>query len=159
LIEYKPPTGPRSKGAEHEVFFHQEEGRVYKRTYPGTFGSAPTERGLRRTATPYFYLSRLELLKDVFGLDTRLEGITGDVGLSVVISEPWVYPADPQCPLPFLHEIVEFMRSLGFEGTNRSYEWRRESDGVLVSDARPDNFIRSKEGVVPIDLIASKERG
>jgi len=66
LIDYTPPVGaPQSKGAEHEVFFHQQANRVFKRTHPGTFGSAPTEHGLRRTATPYFYLRRLELVSPV----------------------------------------------------------------------------------------------
>src|SRR2546421_3316389 len=62
LIDYHPPPGPRTSGAEHEVFFDQQDNRVYKRTYPGTFGSVPTDRGLRRTAAPYFYLARLELM-------------------------------------------------------------------------------------------------
>src|SRR5258708_7556440 len=121
LIEYIPPAGPRTSGAEHEVFFHQQQNRVFKRTYPGTFGSAPTERGLRRTAPPYFYLLRLELLNEVFGLDMRLEGVTGDEKLSVVISQPWAYPADPRSPLPQPGEIQQFMTSLGFEPADRPY--------------------------------------
>ena len=157
LIHYNPPHGPRTGGAEHEVFFHQKESRVFKRTYPGTFGSAPTDRGLRRTATPYFYLVRLELLNEVFGLDMKLEGVTGDELLSMLISQAWVHPADPRNPLPSPAEIAEFMCGLGFEPTSRPYEWHRKADEVLVSDARPDNFIRSKLGVVPIDLIASRE--
>src|SRR5438552_11199239 len=58
LIEYTPPAGPRTSGTEHEVFFHQQQNRVFKRTYPGTFGAAPTDCGLRRTATPSLYLLR-----------------------------------------------------------------------------------------------------
>lgn len=32
-------------------------------------------------------------------------------------------------------------------------EWFRKLDGLRVSDARPDNFIKSHEGLVTIDLI------
>jgi hypothetical protein len=158
LIDYTPPSdASRSRGAEHEVFFHQEANRVFKRTYPGTFGSILTERGVRRTATPYFYLCRLELVNQVFMSDLRLEGITEGDKPSVVISQPWAHPADPRSPLPSSTEIRDFMMRMRFEPVaDAPFEWFRKSDGVHVSDARPDNFIKTIKGVVPIDLIISK---
>ena len=155
LIDYTPPAGaPESRGAEHEVFFHQQDDRVFKRTHPGTFGSVLTERGLRRVATPYFYLLRLELVNQVFGSDLRLEGVTRSDKPSIVISQPWAHPADLRCPLPSSTEIWEFMTSLGFDPIpDAPFDWLRKSEGLRVSDARPDNFIKTAEGVVPIDLV------
>jgi hypothetical protein len=159
LIDYTPPVdAKRTEGAEHEVFFHQQVNRVFKRTYPGTFGSILTKNGLRRTATPYFYLRRLELTNEFFGSDLRLECVTSGDRPSIVVSQPWAQPADPKKPLPTPAEIHDFMTELDFEPVlNASYEWFRKSDGVRVSDARPDNFIKSENGVVPIDLVVSKE--
>jgi len=49
------------------------------------------------------------------------------------------------------------MKSLGFTLLSRSYYgWRRRGDGVTILDARADNFIKSPEGVVPIDLVIAK---
>lgn len=159
LIVYTPPANaPRSAGAEHEVFFHQGVNRVFKRTHPGTFGSIHTERGLRRTATPYFYLCRLSLVNQVFSSDLRLEGVTQGDQPSIVTSQPWAHPADPQKPLPSSVEVRKFMKSLDFNPVVDSpVEWFRTSDGVRVSDARTDNFIKSSEGLVPIDLVVAKE--
>jgi len=158
LINYVPPPGPRTGGTEHEVFFHEGKDRVYKRTYPATFGSAPTPRGLRRTATPFFYLVRLELLNRLFDSDIRLEGITDTDEISIVTSQPWAHPADPKGPLPSMAELQRFMIDIGFEPVADSpFEWVSESAGVRVSDARPDNFIKSAKGIVPIDLVISKQ--
>src|SRR5260221_13641129 len=67
LIAYCPPAGaPTSRGAEHEVFFDKANNRVFKRTHPGTSGSIRTKKGIRRNATPYFYLRRLDLVNHVF---------------------------------------------------------------------------------------------
>lgn len=159
LNDYTPPAGaPQTRGAEHEVFFHERERRVFKRTHPGTFGSVLTERGLRRTATPYFYLRRLELINQVFDSDIHLEAVTTGDNVSIVISQPWAYPADPKNPLPTSKEIFDFMTSLGFEPVNDApFDWFRRADKLRVSDARPDNFIKSTDGVVPIDLIITEQ--
>ena len=48
------------------------------------------------------------------------------------------------------------MESLGFAVLSRSYYgWQRKQDGITILDARADNFIKSAEGVVPIDLVIS----
>ncbi|HZQ47275.1 MAG TPA: hypothetical protein VFC07_09715 [Verrucomicrobiae bacterium] len=45
------------------------------------------------------------------------------------------------------------MNNLGFEQLPNSFHgWRRISDGMIILDARPDNFVRTKDGVVPIDM-------
>lgn len=102
----------------------------------------------------------------VFDSGLRLEGIT--LGKSLVIGvtgdqpsvaiSPWIRPANPGRPHPSNAEIAEFMESLGFMEVSRSYYgWQRRADGITILDARPDNFIKSQQGVVPIDLVISEE--
>ncbi|PWU09830.1 MAG: hypothetical protein C5B50_26600 [Verrucomicrobia bacterium] len=94
----------------------------------------------------------------IFDADLRLEGVTDANELSIVTSEPWAQPADPRRPLPSSEEIASFMSDLGFALVpGAPFEWFRTRDRVRVSDARPDNFIKSKRGVVPIDLVISSE--
>jgi hypothetical protein len=159
IIDYcSPDAAPSSSGAEHQVFFHPKDGRVFKRTYPGTFGSFPTEMGLRRVATPYFYLWRIQLINDVFDDDIRFEGITPGQTYSAIISQPLHQAADPENPLPTLEVITSFMRSLGFEAMpGKQFEWFRPSDGVRVFDARPDNYVLTSEGAMPIDLVVMQD--
>ena len=40
--------------------------------------------------------------------------------------------------------------------TRSYYGWQRKADAITILDARPDNFILSPEGVVPIDLVISQ---
>jgi len=157
VLNYVPSPGtPRSQGAEHEVFFDEAAGRVFKKTKQGSFGSLKTSVGIRKTATPYFYLRRLEWTNEVFGSDLRFEGVIKSGYISALISQPWSYPADPKHPLPSDIEVIDFMTSMEFKGVRNTYhEWFRKSDCFHVCDARPDNFIKTKQGVIPIDLIVS----
>ena len=77
---------------------------------------------------------------------------------SIVISQEWAHPADEKDPLPSDAEVDAFMTGLRFERVEDSpIDWTKKSDGIRVSDARTDNFIKSKEGVIPIDLIVGYE--
>ena len=155
----------QSTTAEHQVFYREADNRAVKLTHPGTFGVTPDPKGMQRAATPLFYVHRLALMNRVFNSNFRLEGILPARSLiigvageqpSIVISQPWIRPADPQHPHPSGKEIAEFMESLGFTELTRSYYgWQRKEDGITILDARPDNFIKSSEGVVPIDLVIS----
>jgi hypothetical protein len=155
-----------SSTAEHQVFYRQADNRAVKLTHPGTFGATPDPKGAQRAATPLFYLHRLLLMNQVFDAGLRLEGIMLGKSLiigvqgeqpSIATSQPWIRPADPQRPHPTNAEISEFMESLGFVQITRSYYgWHRKADAVIILDARPDNFISSPEGVVPIDLVISQ---
>jgi len=50
------------------------------------------------------------------------------------------------------------MRKLGFSLLQDSiYNWIRESDGIIVTDAKILNFIVTHEGIVPIDLIIGRK--
>ena len=152
--------------AEHEVFYREADNRAVKRTYSGTFGITDDPKGKQRHATPMFYLRRLELMNQVLGADLRLEGICFGKSLllgqtdeqpSMVISQPWIHAANIQQPNPTATEIEQFMESLGFTQLKGAYYgWYREADKVTIVDARPDNFIMSSEGVVPIDVVISQ---
>jgi hypothetical protein len=113
---------------------------------------------MRRTATPYYYVRRIYLINLVFRSDWRLEFITPGENPSVVTSQPWAHPADITSPLPSQEEIESLMTALGFNSIPSSqFEWFREIDGVRISDARQDNFIKAKDGVIPVDLQASND--
>ena len=154
--------------AEHEVFVRESDNRAVKRTYPGTFGITDAPKGKQRHATPMFYLRRLELMNQILGADLRLEGISFGTSFiigkqgdqpSMVISQPWIRAANPRQPHPSEMEIKQFMELMGFaELPGAYYGWYREADQITILDARPDNFIMSSEGVVPIDLVISRQR-
>lgn len=72
---------------------------------------------------------------------------------SFVISQQWITAADSAHPTPSSEEIVEYLTSRGFEPAPKSYYgWLRREDGVLVVDAKPDNFMKTQGGVTPVDL-------
>jgi hypothetical protein len=155
------------QSAEHEVFYRSSDNRAVKRTYAGTFGVTPDRKGDQTAATPLFYLRRLKLFNLVFDSEIRLEGIIlggktlliGAKGeqVSIVVSQPWIAARDPGHPHPTAVQIEEFMRAFGFEKLSASYfGWHRLADNITILDARPDNFILSATGVVPIDLVISR---
>ena len=148
--------------AEHEVFYRPADQRAIKRTYAGSFGVSPRAYGPGIGASPDFYLRRMDLMNRVFDSGIRLEGVSMGRSLltgkgeepSVVVSQPWHEAANIDAPHPTAAQISEFMRGEGFEALPKSYfGWWRASDGVRVLDARDDNFILSRNGVVPIDLV------
>jgi hypothetical protein len=74
-----------------------------------------------------------------------------------VISQRWIDALDEKSPHPSDKEIADFMVSLGFSRLEDScYRWRRKSDGLIVFDTKPENFINSPAGVIPIDLLISE---
>ncbi len=158
----------QSTTAEHETFYRASDNRAVKRTYPGTFGVTNDPKGKQHHATPLFYLRRLGLMNYVFRSDLRLEGIAfgkspfiGEQGERpcAVISQPWIDAVDENNPHPSKAEIATFMESLSFSSLEGSYfGWRRKKEGITIIDARPDNFIKSTEGVVPIDLVISQDK-
>ena len=152
--------------SEHEVWSFGSGGRAVKRTWPGVFGQVPVfwqGKILMKNASLPEYLRRMTLQSSVFGSDIRFEGVaTSDkpsmlIGHdsgepSAVISQEWIDAANPGNPHPSESQIVEFMQSKGFSKIKDSFNGWARKDGVIVMDAKPDNFIMSKDGVVPIDL-------
>jgi hypothetical protein len=153
--------------SEHTVYFDPTQNRAVKRTLPGQFGWLPKLDNGRWTlgiAKPLDYLRRWELFNKVFGDDVRLEGATvsqtpsmvvGDKTepISVVISQRWHRAADINSPIPTEAQVSTLLHNLGFEPLPNSFHgWRRASDGMIILDARPDNFVKTKDGIAPIDL-------
>lgn len=118
----------------------------------------------RKLATPLEYLERLALQNRVFADDFRVEGVNISEKPSMilfqqpghpsfVVSQEWIIAADPENPTPSADEIAAYLRDAGFEAVPGAYYgwWRRE-DGVLIVDAKPDNFLTTADGITPIDL-------
>lgn len=153
--------------SEHEVRLPISGKRVFKKTWPGFYGQIPVwrEGKLDRTpASPADYLERQALQNEVFASDFRLEGINISDKPSMVIGQPrgqpsfvvsqgFIEAAETSKPIPSMLQIEEFLKEYGFSQAPGSYfGWVRDADGVAIVDAKPDNFILSVEGVVPIDL-------
>ncbi|HBJ83288.1 MAG TPA: hypothetical protein DDZ88_05330 [Verrucomicrobiales bacterium] len=159
---------------EHEVRFHEPDRRVWKKTWPGTFGMMPewSPEGWKPAyATPLEYLERFILHNALFQDDVRLEGVVitaqppalvGAVpgGCSMVISQRWLIAADDQNPHPIVSQISAYMQERGFKPLPDSFfGWFREDDGVIVLDAKPDNFVLTPDGILPFDLVLARGVG
>ena len=68
---------------------------------------------------------------------------------SLVISQAWYEKQDS----PAATDIAARLRREGFLPAPRSYYgWHRPADGVVIVDAKPDNFVATPAGLVPLDL-------
>jgi len=152
--------------SEHEVWYRESDGCAVKRTWPGFFGQVPVwKKGTvdRSPAEPSQYLERQRLQNEIFDGCTVLEGVCVSSKPSMiigessgqpafVISQPFIRAANRESATPTEPQIADFMLAHGFESVPGSYfGWQRVSDGVVILDARRDNFILSAEGVIPID--------
>ena len=149
--------------SEHEVHYRQSDSRAVKRTWPGVYGQIPMPnngRLDRANAIPSEYLIRQALQVAVFGSDIRLEGVSISDKPSMVLFEP---PGQPSFVIsqewfeggkaPTMDEIAERLGADGFFSAPHSYfGWYRPLDGVVLVDSKPDNFVKTSAGVVPIDL-------
>ncbi len=49
------------------------------------------------------------------------------------------------------------MEAVGFtEKPGSYYGWFKKDERITAVDARPDNFIKTEDGVIPIDLVLSE---
>ena len=71
-------------------------------------------------------------------------------GTSIITSQTWHEPADPARPHPSLEEMTECMQAFGFRQVNLN-DWQRV-DGVIARNVKPGDFIRTNDGVKPIDV-------
>ena len=154
--------------AEHEVRYRQSDHRAVKRTWPGTFGFIPglvDGQWKPCPATPAEYLLRQRLQNELFQDDIHLEGVMVSDGpsmiigqpaggISLVISQPWLDAADPASPHPTEEQIAPYLEARGFTPIfNALYGWRQEDGTHIILDAKPDNFILTPYGILPIDLL------
>jgi hypothetical protein len=160
-----------NSSAEHEVRYRESDHRAVKKTLPGTFGNTPRRDSgvwVVRPATPSEYLHRMALQNEVFGDEIILEaGIIGQGpsmiigqqpdGLSLVISQPWLNAADEERPYPSEEQLAPYLKERGFEQLFASfYGWINDDQSLVVLDAKPDNFIFTAKGILPIDLLITE---
>ena len=152
--------------SEHRVRFRASDERAVKTTWPGFYGQVPVGddgRLQREPATPAQYLVRMMIQNEVFrGSSEMIElaGIHIPDGPSFVIGEPpgqpgfvitqrW-YPAAEADRLPSPRQVETFLRAFGFLPVGGSYfGWVRSEDGIVIVDARTDNFILTSQGSDP----------
>jgi hypothetical protein len=149
--------------SEHEVFYRQHDDRAIKRTWPGVYGQIPVPLNGsldRRNATPSEYLTRMALHIEVLASDIRLEGVSISDKPSMIIGQPAGQPSIVISQLWYeksgtaTNEIIhDFLVAEGFRAVPASYfGWFRPEDRVVIVDAKPDNFIQTPKGLMPIDL-------
>jgi len=146
------------KTNEHRVFLKTADRCVVKATYPDSFGFVMADNERLIPATPAEYLRRLELFNTIFDDKITVEGVLSHgQSRSVITSQPWVTAKDKKSESPTPEQIADFMEKLGFTQLfNIDNAWVRKSDGVKCNDCRPPNFILTRKGVVPIDIIVSQ---
>lgn len=110
----------------------------------------------------------MHLQNAIFGDDIRLEGgmvhsgpsmVIGQPpdGFSFVISQPWLEAEDIRHQFPSEAEIHEFLSGIGFQPLlNAFYGWQSSDASLVILDAKPDNFIATPEGILPIDLLLTE---
>ena len=143
---------------EHDVFFRRSDQRVIKVTKLGLYGYIVVGLdGERIHATPVEYFQRMALYNGVFDDDVRFEGVilVGKVKYPcIVTSQPFVVARSKVLPYPMEEDIAEYMQRLRFTKNVRAeVAWKRESDGFECFDCKPANYIMTKKGAVPIDII------
>ncbi len=167
LSDLAPHRVVSNQTSEHEVRYRESDHRAVKRTWPGMFGFVPTKGAagwMPSPAKPSEYLLRQALQNELFGDEIRLEGAILDqgqsmimgrasAGLSLVISQPWLDAADPSEPHPTDHQVRNYLQARGFEPLFGSFfGWHVSELGIVVLDAKNDNFVATELGIFPIDL-------
>jgi hypothetical protein len=140
-----------SEGSEHRVFVDVPAGRVYKHTLPGTFGDTyfiVNGRVHQRRCLPSDYLARLHLWQKVFGPPPIALGITAS---GQFVTEQRFVTGD----VPSQQEVDDYLWAEGLVDVKRQcFVWRKTVLGsdIWVGDTRDENFVKTANGIVPIDV-------
>lgn len=132
-----------TKGAEHEVWYDRDRGRVVKATWPWSFGA----RADGAKALPSEYFDRLQAQNTLWGDDIVFEGIWEPHGqLRAVTSQPLVLgrPARPE-------EIDFYLTTCGFAKIgleDACCAWLRADERVLISGAHGGNMVITPGGAL-----------
>ncbi len=141
------------EGSEHIVYLAPSGSEVLKLTRPGTYGDhyfLRNDRVHQQCSTPGEYFLRLQMLQDHFGFAPVACGITSE---GQIVSRQKFVQGDP----PTQDEVDDFLLAAAIEPVRRScWLWKKadpESEvEYWIGDARADNFVKTSNGIVPIDL-------
>jgi hypothetical protein len=147
-----------AEGSEHRVYLDAVNARVVKATRPGVFGESyyiREDKVYQSNCRPLEYLARLLFWKQLFGSAPLSIGVTR---LGQIVSSHEFITGD----LPSQIEVDYFLEESGFVPIKRKFwlwekEYRpqRKSTRRLIiqlGDARDENFVKTLNGVVPIDI-------
>jgi hypothetical protein len=139
------------EGSEHLVYLREEDAEIFKVTRPGIYGELyylVNNVVNQRNCSPLEYLVRLRLWKKIFGSAPEALGVT-DQG-SIVALQKYI-----QGTVPSQEDVDAFLELAGLEGVKRErWLWRKTYPEfeIWVGDTREDNFVDTKEEIVPIDV-------
>jgi len=155
------------QGGEHQVYFQDGDTHVTKLTHSGSYGQVLDQTGpgqahklSLRPATPAEYVQRIGLHNTIFGDDTTVIGVEQAPEGPVIVTRQRHVNAEH----PTQEAAEEFLRDNGFVPMPESmYDsktlnetkrpWIRTKDGVVVADAKRENFSLDAGNILPIDLV------
>jgi len=141
------------EGSEHIVYLAPDDEHVLKVTKLGLYGDEyylHDGRVHQRRATPGNYLLRLELLRRHFGFAPIPVAVTSH---GQIFSRQKFVKGEP----PTQEEVDDFLYGEGLDPVKRScWLWKKADLEAKVEfwigDARADNFVKTPQGLIPIDL-------
>jgi hypothetical protein len=157
----------RAQGGEHSVVF--APGRVLKFTEPDTAGgvvkfSSDGEPSVSHGTAPE-YAKQLELNRDLFADDTRIEGVMSerDGGIRIVTSQTAIHGVKPsyeEVSRAFLNNGYMPVDQEWVNGQEGPELWWSKAENIGIADAKPDNLVKTADGdIVPIDIKAFRPTG
>jgi hypothetical protein len=142
-----------TEGSEHLVYLEPENAKVWKATKSGLFGEnyfLHEGKVHQKNCSPLEYLIRLKLWSEVFGSAPIAFGITPQ---GQIVSQQKFIKGNPPSQLA----VDAFLLQEGFPPVKQEcwlWETRsiNEDLSIGLGDARADNFVQTREGIVPIDI-------
>jgi hypothetical protein len=142
------------EGSEHLVLFDEATSQVVKVTRPGTYGDHYEIIDGRITqfdSRPSEYLLRMRWWEKLFS------GAPNPIGMTAsgqIVSRQKFVVGDPAPPQG---KVDQFLIEAGAVAVRQScWLWKKEGIDseieVWIGDARSDNFVMAKEGIIPIDI-------
>ena len=77
-------------------------------------------------------------------------------GSVILTSQNWMEPADPSSPHPSTEEMTACMKAFGFSQVNLN-DWQHVNE-IVARNVKPGDFIKTKDGIVPIDIALESPR-
>jgi hypothetical protein len=142
-----------ARGSEHLVLFESETSEVVKVTLPGTYGDyyeIIDGRIYQFDSTPAEYLLRMHWWEKLFSTAPNPIGLTED---GRILSRQKFIVGDP----PTQELVDTFLSEAGAEPVRQPcWLWKKvdpdSETEVWIGDARSDNFVLAREGMIPIDI-------